>query len=55
MEARTFAGRAEKRQDVEDGLQIFASTSPQKRLIQPEEGCGSDCDSASASVKGITG
>jgi NAD(P)-dependent dehydrogenase (short-subunit alcohol dehydrogenase family) len=40
---------------LEDGLQIFASTSPQKRLIQPEEVADLTVMLASASAKGITG
>ena len=55
MGARAFASRTEKRQDVEDGLQIFASTSPQKRLMQREEAADLAVILVSASIKGITG
>jgi enoyl-[acyl-carrier-protein] reductase (NADH) len=40
---------------LEDGLQTFASTSPQKRLIEPEEVADLTVMLASESAKGITG
>jgi NAD(P)-dependent dehydrogenase (short-subunit alcohol dehydrogenase family) len=47
---------AQKRdKTLEDGLQIFASTSPQKRLIQLEEVADLIVILASISAKGIMG
>jgi 3-hydroxybutyrate dehydrogenase len=47
---------AQKRgKPLEDGLEIFASTSPQKRLIEPEEVAHLILMLASESAKGITG
>ena len=49
------ADSAERDKTLEDGLQIFASTSPQKRLIQLEEVADLIVILASISAKGIMG